>query len=171
MIGNAFFFATNYEELKNNLPKNSPIAAAVSAGVHEVGNGGAWQLANRLNARHVARRCGAIMVLLIIPIIKIVSSRDCRYTLPDARYPFRFNSYPLARFPLPVTRLAIWARFKTREERVLRKFSAIMRDFYYKHTYKYMRVCVHCLCVCVCVRANLLIALKSSLGIKNEYVN
>lgn len=35
-----FFFATNYEELKNNLPKNSPIAAAVSAGVHEVGDGG-----------------------------------------------------------------------------------------------------------------------------------
>lgn len=35
-----FFFATNYEELKNNLPKNSPIAAAVSAGVHVVGEGG-----------------------------------------------------------------------------------------------------------------------------------
>lgn len=41
MIGNAFF-ATNYEELKNILPKNSPIAAAVSAcvGVCKQGEGG-----------------------------------------------------------------------------------------------------------------------------------
>lgn len=91
MIGNAFF-ATNYEELKNNLPKNSPIAAAVSACVGVCGKGeGAWQLVNRLNARHVARRCGAIMVLLIIPIIKIVSSRDC----------------PVTRCPLPATRFAL----------------------------------------------------------------
>lgn len=88
MIGNAFF-ATNYEELKNNLPKNSPIAAAVSACELGVGvdKGRRGALANRLNARHVARRCGAIMVLLIIPIIKIVSSRDCRYTLPVTRCP------------------------------------------------------------------------------------
>lgn len=54
---------------------------------------GAWQLANRLNAS--TRSTLAIMVLLIIPIIKIVSSRDCRYALPATRYPFRFTRYPL----------------------------------------------------------------------------
>lgn len=44
MIGNAFF-ATNYEELKNNLPKNTPIAAAVSACVGVCGDEGRWGVA------------------------------------------------------------------------------------------------------------------------------
>lgn len=153
--------ATNYVQLKNNLPEKFTNCNCSQQGEGRVRAMGAWQLANRLNAS--TRSTLAIMVLLIIPIIKIVSSRDCRYALPATRYPLPDSLYPLPASPCP---LCLFKRFG----RVLKRASrTIMRDFYYKYAHTHTHTLT--VCVCVCVRANLLIALKSALGIKNEYVN